>query len=133
MPVVGDPLGHAGLTVAAVFAVEFVIRRVLARSAPQEAQSPEGIPSLRSQSRSGQARRCTIDYRLVIIGSLLPDLIDKSVGQWLLPEIFSHADRSFAHTLLFNSGLMVFLFFCSLFSLVRPFGFLIGFCRAPGA
>lgn len=108
MALISDPLSHAGLTLAAVFAVESVIRRVLARSTRQKIPSSDRIHPVKSRSHSGRARRWTVDYRLVIIGSLLPDLIDKSVGPWLLPEIFSHADRSFGHTLVFNSSLLVF-------------------------
>jgi len=39
-----------------------------------------------------------IDYRLILIGSLLPDIIDKPVGMILLPI---KNGRMFGHTLLF--------------------------------
>jgi len=39
-----------------------------------------------------------IDYRVVFIGALLPDMIDKPLGMILLPL---HNGRVFAHTLLF--------------------------------
>ncbi len=39
-----------------------------------------------------------MDYRLIIIGSLLPDIIDKPVGMIILPL---HNGRVFGHTLLF--------------------------------
>jgi hypothetical protein len=39
-----------------------------------------------------------MDYRLIIIGSLLPDIIDKPVGMILLPL---NNGRVFGHTLLF--------------------------------
>jgi inner membrane protein len=41
-----------------------------------------------------------IDIRLLIIGSLLPDIIDKPIGQYFFRETFSNG-RIFAHTLLF--------------------------------
>ena len=41
-----------------------------------------------------------IDIRLLIIGSLLPDIIDKPVGQIFFKETFSQG-RIFSHTLLF--------------------------------
>ena len=41
-----------------------------------------------------------IDIRLLIIGSLLPDIIDKPVGQFFFRETFSQG-RIFSHTLLF--------------------------------
>ncbi|MFC1983988.1 metal-dependent hydrolase [Chloroflexota bacterium] len=41
-----------------------------------------------------------IDIRILLVGSLLPDIIDKPIGQWLLKEDFSNG-RIFSHTLLF--------------------------------
>jgi membrane-bound metal-dependent hydrolase YbcI (DUF457 family) len=39
-----------------------------------------------------------VDYRMILIGSLLPDILDKPVGMILLPL---NNGRVFAHTLLF--------------------------------
>ena len=41
-----------------------------------------------------------IDIRILLVGSLLPDIIDKPVGQYILRETFSYG-RLFAHSLLF--------------------------------
>jgi inner membrane protein len=41
-----------------------------------------------------------LDIRLLLIGSLLPDIIDKPVGQFFFRETFSNG-RIFSHTLLF--------------------------------
>ena len=41
-----------------------------------------------------------IDIRLLLVGSLLPDIIDKPVGAYILKEAFSNG-RIFSHTLLF--------------------------------
>ena len=41
-----------------------------------------------------------LDYRLILLGSMLPDLIDKPLGIWLLRDTLSNG-RIFAHTLLF--------------------------------
>jgi inner membrane protein len=43
-----------------------------------------------------------IDYRMVIIGSMLPDIIDKPVFLILRDHGFSLSGRDFAHTLLFS-------------------------------
>lgn len=51
-----------------------------------------------------------VDYRLVLIGSLLPDIIDKPVGIYLFRETFSNG-RIFGHTLLF----LLFLLFLGLY------------------
>jgi inner membrane protein len=41
-----------------------------------------------------------VDMRLLLVGSLLPDIIDKPVGQFFFRETFSNG-RIFSHTLLF--------------------------------
>ena len=41
-----------------------------------------------------------LDYRFILLGSILPDLIDKPLGIWLLRDTMSNG-RVFAHTLLF--------------------------------
>lgn len=45
-------------------------------------------------------RRRGLDYRFVVVGALLPDIIDKPVGLYLLGEVF-HSGRIMGHTLLF--------------------------------
>lgn len=41
-----------------------------------------------------------VDFRFVLIGAILPDLIDKPIGDYLLYGVFQNG-RIFAHTLLF--------------------------------
>jgi inner membrane protein len=41
-----------------------------------------------------------VDYRLLMLGTLLPDIIDKPLGAWLLGDTISNT-RIFTHTLLF--------------------------------
>ncbi len=84
MPLIGDPLAHAGLTVAATMTVEHIVLYAF------------------KFSRTSKAWR--IDYRLVILGALLPDLIDRPLALWILPEIVD-STRGFAHTLVFNAFL----------------------------
>jgi len=43
----------------------------------------------------------TANDRLVMLGSLLADLLDRTLGLWPVPEIFRPTSRMFAHTLLF--------------------------------
>lgn len=45
--------------------------------------------------------RRRIDYRMVLLGALLPDLIDRPVGGWV------GEPRSFAHTFLFSLVLLL--------------------------
>jgi hypothetical protein len=41
-----------------------------------------------------------IDYRFLLVGAILPDLIDKPLGQYIFFDTF-HNGRIFAHTILF--------------------------------
>lgn len=47
-----------------------------------------------------------IDYRIVLVGSDLPDIIDKPIGAFLFRGVF-HNSRIFCHTLLFSSILVL--------------------------
>jgi len=47
-----------------------------------------------------------VDYRLVLAGSLLPDMIDKPIGALLFVNTF-HNSRIYAHTLLFSLLLLI--------------------------
>ena len=60
---------------------------------------------------SGKIRNW-LDYRFVLIGSLLPDIIDKPLGTLLFPDFFG-SNRIIAHTLLFLiiAGLLAVLYY----------------------
>jgi membrane-bound metal-dependent hydrolase YbcI (DUF457 family) len=81
--------GHLGLTVGAAWALGHSYDKLQARKQPLEA----GTNKL-------QLLASKIDYRVVLIGSMLPDIIDKPLGLWVLHEEYG-GGRSFAHTLLF--------------------------------
>jgi inner membrane protein len=51
-----------------------------------------------------------VDIRILLVGSLLPDIIDKPVGQFFFRQTFSNG-RIFSHTLLFLIVLLVIGFF----------------------
>lgn len=51
--------------------------------------------------RAVLARHRGLDYRLLMVGSLLPDMVDKPIGMYLLPQVF-HSGRIMGHTLLFS-------------------------------
>lgn len=51
-----------------------------------------------------------IDYRIVAVASLLPDIIDKPIGRIFFKERFG-SGRLYAHTLLLNVALFCVLFF----------------------
>jgi inner membrane protein len=78
--------GHAGITLGAA---------ALAAGAFNRGESDE-LP--RRAWFAALTRR--IDARLLLIGSMLPDIIDKPVGQYFFAETFRNG-RIYAHTLLF--------------------------------
>jgi len=51
--------------------------------------------------------KIVIDYRIVLVGSILPDIIDKPIGAYLFRSTF-HNSRIFAHTIVF-SAMLVFI------------------------
>lgn len=98
-------LGHTGITLG----VAVLLSGALPRFAPRQLEkgirpsSKErtvlGNPSGRVASWFASLGR-RIDIRLLLVGSLLPDIIDKPVGQLLFRETFNNG-RIFGHTLLF--------------------------------
>ena len=79
-------LGHAGITLGAA--------TLLAGAAESRHSSPASKVSWFTHLSS------YVDIRILLIGSLLPDIIDKPVGQYLFSETFSNG-RIFSHSLLF--------------------------------
>ncbi len=75
-------LGHAGITLGA-------------------ATLAAGVANYKQPRESWFAAlsRC-VDIRFLMVGSLLPDIIDKPVGQYFFRETFNNG-RIFSHTLLF--------------------------------
>ncbi|AAK78099.1 hypothetical protein BJV85_000041 [Clostridium acetobutylicum] len=51
------------------------------------------------------SKKKDIDYRFLLVGSILPDLIDKPIGAFFFRNVF-HNSRIFGHTLLFSAVLL---------------------------
>jgi inner membrane protein len=77
---------HAGITLGAAALVAGALDR-------RQVSPNEKISWFTSLSRR-------VDIRVLLVGSLLPDIIDKPVGQYFFRETFSNG-RIFSHTLLF--------------------------------
>ena len=94
---------HTGITVGAVW-LAGKARPLIgsSKTSPVEGveedktHPPEGDSSNLSRLKSG----FSIDYRMLLVGSMLPDLIDKPLGIYILSEQISNG-RIFGHTLLF--------------------------------
>jgi len=81
-------LAHSGITLGAAYAIDKVV------SCRRVDNGTEAGPASRGSLR--------IDYRFILLGALLPDIIDKPLGLILLPGVLANG-RTFLHTLLFLS------------------------------
>ena len=100
--------GHTGLTLGAAVVLNSVLGKRDHPAIRVNGLKGQCQPSLRMPPAQNSisvnswlyslANR--IDIRLLLIGSLLPDIIDKPVGQFFFRDTFSNG-RIFCHTLLF--------------------------------
>jgi hypothetical protein len=111
--------GHVGLTLAAAYSAEYLFRywsrrkgavSVGARVGQGTGEDPPESPSGKEVGRTS----LSLDYRLVMLGSLLPDFIDKPLALWLLPEFANYNTRNVGHTVLF-----AFLLLATAFAMAR--------------
>jgi len=112
-------LAHSGITLGAAV----LISGAVAAKLPAPASPLKRLSSWLTQ----MAKR--IDIRLLFIGALLPDIIDKPLGQLILRGSISNG-RIFAHTLLFFiiialAGLYIYRKRQKLWLLVIAFGVLV--------
>ena len=102
--------GHTGITLGAAAVLAGIVNsgRLPEAAQNQATDSPprssRPIPALNNFLRDKVSWFTSlgsyIDIRLLLIGSLLPDIIDKPIGQFFFKETFSNG-RIFCHTLLF--------------------------------
>ena len=106
---------HTGITVGCVWLAEKALP--VLRSNPYPSGSPQAGNTVPEQEQTVETRNITrkffVDYRLLLVGSMLPDILDKPLGVYLLADEISNG-RIFGHTLLFTlillgSGLFLFL------------------------
>ncbi|MDD2472246.1 MAG: metal-dependent hydrolase [Dehalococcoidales bacterium] len=93
---------HTGITAGCAWLASKTVS-ILDRGEPEPAKaSAEEQSSGQDTSRKiGKPFHLTgIDYRMLLIGSMLPDIIDKPLGIYLLADEIGNG-RIFAHTLLF--------------------------------
>ena len=101
--------GHVGVTLGAVA----LLRRAFAHDQRSQSDIAQGLdPDSASVHQSTPAddtvatvsstSRRFFDWRWVLLGSMLPDLIDKPIGALIFNDTFGGNGRIFAHTLLFN-------------------------------
>lgn len=88
------PLAHVGLTLGAAL----LVKGGLARGQMKSVKPIEDHGKMKPTERLKLAE--SIDYRVVMVGALLPDIIDKPIGDFLFRDYFG-SGRIFCHTLLF--------------------------------
>lgn len=103
-------LGHAGITLGAAVIINGILTKRCYRNAkPKEISNqvacPVAKPSSGNRSLTSSSSWFTrlsnrIDIRLLLLGSLIPDIIDKPIGIYFFQSIFSNG-RIYGHTLLF--------------------------------
>ncbi len=105
--------GHLGITVGVAKACDILLSRAKPDNS-QESDSHSKIATVTGRQRLRlyplrsriKSRINPIDYRLVLLGSFLPDIIDKPVFL-LIGSSASLSGRGYAHTLLFNLVLLI--------------------------
>ena len=80
-------LGHLGCTLAATQAGEATYKKV--------------------SGRRFDAAVKLIDYRILVVGAMLPDIIDKPLSWIVMPGVLEGVTRNFGHTLLFSVLLLL--------------------------
>lgn len=102
------PFGHFGLVAGTIKICEIIAAKKQIHEDKYSSHSPfsETVKENKAPASVINNENPHIDYRLVLLGSLLPDIIDKSL--WLL----SHGNlfpsgRSYAHSFLFSLILFI--------------------------
>lgn len=125
---------HLGLTAGVTIILEKVLQKHVVysqlgvgRSQRPAVKLPKGVkPDPQFNSSTDSLQHSKIDYRLVLVASLLPDIIDKPLGLIILPVTLG-SSRNLGHTILF----LLVLFLLGLFFLKKRADFrllLVAYC-----
>jgi len=98
--------GHSGITAGIFKMCDIVADGAISRYKP-DCETAFNSGSINRRNRC-LCRRilATIDYRLVLLGSMLPDIIDKPTWLFAFGDIFS-TGRGYAHSFMFNLVLLL--------------------------
>lgn len=88
------PFAHMGITFGAAWLLKGGLSRQRAATNVVGGHAAEVSPEPASKNRA------RFDYRWVLVGSILPDIIDKPIGVYLFRDTFN-SGRIFCHSLLF--------------------------------
>lgn len=91
--------GHVGLTLGAAAAVDYLYSRRKQPGGSVQTEVQENVQAgVRTPRFSIMSKY--VDLRILLVGSLLPDIIDKPLGIYILSNVLGNG-RIFSHTLLF--------------------------------
>lgn len=98
-------LGPIGLTLGLVWALGWILARLNRLVGSIKGTTEVVPPSIAGRLSAG------IDYRLILIGALIPDLIDKPLVFLVDPEFVNMSLRSFGHSLIGAFSMLVIVWF----------------------
>lgn len=100
--------GHTGLTLGAFLAAGYLGDALIFHSYRAQSSRRRYVSFLGSFLGAPPRvfQKLRLDYRVVLAGSLLPDIIDKPLGLFLLPHLLDFNGRIIGHTLAFNLVLL---------------------------
>jgi inner membrane protein len=122
--------GHIGITLGAAYVLISIANRVTVSSSPEDS-GPVDSPTLATPSASSyksttargfRLRGRVLDWRLLVLGALLPDIIDKPIGILF----FGSEGRLLGHTLIF--AIMLGIIGLYLTSRGRPWVLILAIC-----
>jgi len=91
--------GHIGITVGAALAAQRIYTHFHTQSSPHTETAGNSVEVTRDVSASDSSVRELFDLRIWLIGSILPDIIDKPLA------VFTGDGRLLAHSLIFSGSL----------------------------
>lgn len=98
-------LAHTGITLGIFNLCCKVFSRIASfkEKKVKEKVSPAKLPDSTTGDPDppGKIQKLEVDFRLVILGSMFPDMVDKPVGMFIFANFIANG-RIYTHTLLFN-------------------------------
>jgi inner membrane protein len=121
--------GHLGITLGVGIAGYELYQRVKGVPEKDISRNDNGLPPWNNKTSAGKNKRLWI-ITAILFGSMLPDIIDKPLGHYLMGDFFGYNGRIIAHTLLFALvililGLFIYIWRKSILGLLVWYGVLM--------
>jgi inner membrane protein len=132
---------HTGIALGGAFIVERLLqssisKRTLSNPGSSTNKVPAGGKGMAGSSQTARPKtglfgNIRFDYRFILLGSMLPDIIDKPLGQLILRNFMSNG-RIFSHTLIFLlllclAGFLVYRFYKKSWFIFLAYGVFVHF------